>query len=95
MKRRIWALIAVVVFVSAGSSIRALPNQEVDSYYYDAAMNMIAEHDILCNGAHYDWGDNTGWVYLWQERYDCASGGSFSQCSYRDIDGSIYPIPCP
>jgi hypothetical protein len=55
---------AFVAFIGAAtlgvaSARPLLPSNDTDTFYYDSNNNWVAEHEILCDGSHYDWGDES------------------------------------
>ena len=77
---RIAFLIAAIVFIgTTGTRIDALPGADVDTLYYDQNFGVIGEHEIICSGAHYIWGQQSG-VFRSQLSESCDTGAYSKQC---------------
>ena len=69
MRRYAWVAL-ILIAVSLGSSVRALPTHEVTHIYYDCAMNENGWRTLACNGQWYGTGTLSG-AYLWEVIMGC------------------------
>jgi hypothetical protein len=104
--RRVF-LIAIVTLVcsAGGSKLAALPGSDVDTLYYDQNFNVIGEHAIICSGAHYIWGEQSG-AFRSIDSESCNSDSYSRQCAYYGSWGWVsyscddappcgYGVTCP
>jgi hypothetical protein len=70
--------------------VQALPQNEVDNYFYDADWNQIGEKDILCDGYHYTWGVTSGAAHMTGYTQSCSTGGGSWGCYYWDDQCGCY-----
>ena len=84
-KLGIAAVAALLLSLSfATRPVQALPQNEVNNYYYDADWNLVGEKDILCSGAHYTWGITTGTAHMSSLSSSCSVGGGYWRCYHWD-----------
>lgn len=61
---RVWVLLALVAI--GGTSLFALPPNEVWWEYYDSTYtNLVGEKALFCNGQRYSWGIQTSYYYTY------------------------------
>ena len=77
------------------SPVKALPANEVDESFYDANWNLVGEHDIYCDGSHFQWGLNSGTAHRATTTMSCSSGSSGVNCYYWDPDCGCYVLDIP
>ena len=60
---RVWVLLGLLVL--GGTSLLALPPNEVDwEYYSDGSYtNLVGERILFCNGSTWSWGIRTSYYY--------------------------------
>lgn len=76
-------LIAIVTLVGSGGRLGALPGSDVDNLWFDQNFGVIGEHEILCDGTHYVWGQQSG-VFRSVLTESCDTGSYAKTCSYYD-----------
>lgn len=65
---RIWVLLALLAV--GGTSLLALPPNEVTWEYYDSTYtNLVGERILFCSGQWWQWGVRTSYYYTWS--YPC------------------------
>jgi hypothetical protein len=94
MKRIVLAAVATLLLSMSFvvSPVKALPANEVDNSYYDANWNLVGEHDIYCDGSHFEWGLNSGTAHRSTDTLSCSSSGSTANCYYWDSACGCYVL---
>ena len=80
MRRYSWVVLVLLV-VSLGASVRALPSSEVFDTFYDCALNENGWTLLSCSGRRYSDGTLSG-AYRLREWSGCTDGGYTSQWYY-------------
>ena len=82
MRRNLWIALVLLV-LSLGASVRALPTHEVTNYYYDCALNENGWITLACNGRWYQGGTHAG-AYMLEVIMGCAEMDYSAQWYYWD-----------
>lgn len=85
MRRYSWVVLVLLV-VTLGSSVRALPTNEVWDTYYDCALNDVGLRILSCNGHIFTDGQQGG-AYRLRETTSCNGDGYNSQWYYWNGSG--------
>ncbi|HEX6100547.1 MAG TPA: DUF6289 family protein [Thermoanaerobaculia bacterium] len=66
---RVWVLLGLLIL--GGTSLLALPPNEVTWEYYsdNTYTNLVGEKILFCSGQRWSWGVQTAYYYVWS--YPC------------------------